>query len=165
MIILGIDPGGNGAFTFMSGDGKIIEIRKMPTMSDNSIDRCEVFNIMKSHKVDMVCIEQCQYTPKMTSGTAIFSFGRNVEIPHSMAVALGLPIMFAHPAKWKRMFGLIKKDKNQSCIVAAQLFPEKRNCFIKSIPNGTSTKNVYYDGTSESALIAEWCRREGGNFD
>lgn len=155
-MILGIDPGVHGAFCFMEDNGKVVKLIKMPLLDNKEIDRVRVKEIMLLMPIDLIAIELCRYTPKLVSAFTAFSFGVNIEIPHSIATTLGFPIEFIDPLKWKKYFNLFKKEKIESCVLVSKKYPELRSSVMKIIP--TKVKPIYYDGVADAILITEFCR-------
>ena len=63
-----------------------------------------------------------------------------------MVEALGLPLSFVSPVKWKKDLGLWGRDKDRSRQLAAETWPARAGWFAR---RGD-------DGIAEAALIALW---------
>ena len=55
--------------------------------------------------------------------TSMFNFGQTFGAIKGICAALGLPIFFVRPAKWKKYFNLINSQKDASRTKAIQIFP------------------------------------------
>ena len=59
--------------------------------------------------------------------TSMFNFGQTFGAIKGICAALGLPIYFVRPAKWKKHFDLINSSKDASRTKVIEMYP-----FIKS---------------------------------
>ena len=105
MRIIGIDPGLSGAIAILE-DNKVIELFDMPVMSD----------------ITMV-VEQVNAMPGQ-GVTSMFNFGQTFGAIKGICAALGLPIFFVRPAKWKKHFELINSSKDASRTKAIEMYPK-----------------------------------------
>ena len=78
-----------------------------------------------------------------------FKFGRSVGVVEGALSALGIPIRWVSPAKWKKAMGL-PADKGAARRRAIELWPDHAHLFAR----------VKDDGRAEAALIAEYGRRQ-----
>ena len=131
MIIIGIDPGINGAISIVENK-KIIEVYDTPTMIDGKknkrqINGAQVTNIIKERlngeKEVVVVVEQVNAMPGQ-GVTSMFNFGQSFGVIKGICSALGLPIYFVRPAKWKKHFNLIKTNKDASRTKVIEVYPE-----------------------------------------
>ena len=131
MIIFGIDPGVSGAISLLENK-KIIEIFDMPTMIDGKknkkqVNGAQVTNIIKerlnSDKETIVVVEHVNAMPGQ-GVTSMFNFGQSFGVIKGICSALGLPIYFVRPTKWKKHFNLIKTNKDASRTKVIQIYPE-----------------------------------------
>ena len=131
MIIIGIDPGINGAISIIENK-KIIEVYDTPTMIDGKknkrqINGAQVTNIFKERlnggKEVVVVVEHVNAMPGQ-GVTSMFNFGQSFGVIKGICAALNLPIYFVRPAKWKKHFNLIKTNKVASRTKVIEVYPE-----------------------------------------
>ena len=131
MIIIGIDPGINGAISIIENK-KILEVYDTPTMIDGKknkrqINSAQVTNIIKERlnkdKEVVVVVEQVHAMPGQ-GVTSMFNFGQSFGVIKGICAALSLPIFFVRPAKWKKYFNLIKTNKDASRTKVIEAYPE-----------------------------------------
>ena len=131
MIIIGIDPGINGAISIIENK-KIIEVYDNPTMIDGKknkrqINGAQVTNIFKERlngeKEVVVVVEHVNAMPGQ-GVTSMFNFGQSFGVIKGICAALNLPIYFVRPAKWKKHFNLIKTNKDASRTKVIEVYPE-----------------------------------------
>ena len=131
MIIIGIDPGINGAISIIENK-KIIEVYDTPTMIDGKknkrqINGAQVTNIFKERlngeKEVVVVVEHVNAMPGQ-GVTSMFNFGQSFGVIKGICAALYLPIYFVRPAKWKKHFNLIKTNKDASRTKVIEVYPE-----------------------------------------
>ena len=134
MIIIGIDPGINGAISVIENK-KILEVYDTPTMIDGKknkrqINSAQVTNIIKERlnidKEVVVVVEQVNAMPGQ-GVTSMFNFGQSFGVIKGICAALGLPIYFVRPSKWKKHFNLIKTNKDASRTKVIEAYPEISN--------------------------------------
>ena len=131
MIIIGVDPGISGAISIIENK-KILEVYDTPTMIDGKknkrqINSAQVTNIIKERlnkeKDVVVVVEQVNAMPGQ-GVTSMFNFGQSFGVIKGICAALGLPIYFVRPTKWKKHFNLIKTNKDASRTKVIQVYPE-----------------------------------------
>ena len=131
MIIIGVDPGISGAISIIENK-KILEVYDVPTMIDGKknkrqINSAQVTNIIKeriiSGKEVVVVVEQVNAMPGQ-GVTSMFNFGQSFGVIKGICAALGLPIYFVRPSKWKKHFNLIKTNKDASRTKVIEAYPE-----------------------------------------
>ena len=130
MKIIGIDPGLSGAIAVMEGN-KIVDIFDMPVMPEgkknkrqgNSAQLVELLkdNIKNNEEVAII-VEQVNAMPGQ-GVTSMFNFGQTFGAIKGICAALGLPIFFVRPAKWKKHFELINSSKDASRTKAIEMYP------------------------------------------
>ena len=134
MIIFGIDPGVSGAISVMENK-KVIEVFDMPTMIDGKknkkqVNGAQVTNIIKekinNSQETIVVVEHVNAMPGQ-GVTSMFNFGQSFGVVKGICSALGLPIYFVRPTKWKKHFNLIKTNKDASRTKAIEMYPEISN--------------------------------------
>ena len=131
MIIIGIDPGINGAISVIENK-KILEVYDTPTMIDGKknkrqINSAQVTNIIKerlnSGKEVVVVVEHVNAMPGQ-GVTSMFNFGQSFGVIKGICAALSIPIYFVRPSKWKKYFNLIKTNKDASRTKVIQAYPD-----------------------------------------
>ena len=131
MIIIGIDPGINGAISIIENK-KILEVYDTPTMIDGKknkrqINSAQVTNIIKERlntdKEVVVVVEHVNAMPGQ-GVTSMFNFGQSFGVIKGICAALNLPIYFIRPTKWKKHFNLIKTNKDASRTKVIEVYPE-----------------------------------------
>jgi len=132
MLIIGIDPGINGAICLFK-DGKIVDVFEMPKMAvgkknKSQVNASQIFNeIQKAVEGEdktkvIAVIEQVSAMPGQ-GVTSMFNFGQSFGILKGICTAMQLPMYFVRPAKWKKYFNLIKSEKDASLTRAIEIFP------------------------------------------
>ena len=140
MLIIGIDPGISGSICFFE-DGKIIDVVEMPTMTEGKknkkqVNGSQIFNeitkrISKFENYEIrVIIEQVSAMPGQ-GVTSMFNFGQTFGAIKGICAALGLPIFFVRPSKWKKHFELINSSKDSSRTKAIEMYPNLSNQLAK----------------------------------
>ena len=133
MLIIGIDPGISGSICFFE-NGRILDVIEMPTMTEGKknkrqVNGSQIYNeILKRIKQvekqeTRVVIEQVSAMPGQ-GVTSMFNFGQSFGVVKGICAALGLPIYFVRPAKWKKHFNLIKTNKDTSRTKVIEAYPE-----------------------------------------
>jgi len=130
MKIIGIDPGLSGGIAVLENN-KVLDIFDMPVMSEgkknkrqlNSAQLVKLIkdNISKNEEVSVV-VEQVNAMPGQ-GVTSMFNFGQTFGAIKGVCAALGLPIFFVRPAKWKKHFELINSSKDSSRTKAIEMYP------------------------------------------
>ena len=130
MRIIGIDPGLSGGIAILD-DSKIFDIFDMPIMSEgkknkNELNSAQLVNIIKRHilpnKETFVIVEQVSAMPGQ-GVTSMFNFGQTFGSIKGICAALGLPIFYVRPAKWKKHFELINSSKDASRTKVIEMYP------------------------------------------
>ena len=133
MLIIGIDPGITGSLCFFD-DGKIIDVIEMPNMPEGKKNKRQVNGAQIYHEIYSriknldkksvkVVIEQVSAMPGQ-GVTSMFNFGQSFGVIKGICAALGLPIHFVRPMKWKKHFNLIKTNKDASRTKVIEIYPE-----------------------------------------
>ena len=130
MIIIGIDPGLSGAIAVLQ-DNKVKNIFEVPVMTEgkknkrqlNSAQMVKIIkdNISKSEET-IVVVEHVNAMPGQ-GVTSMFNFGQTFGAIKGICAAIGLPIFFVRPAKWKKHFDLINSSKDASRTKAIEMNP------------------------------------------
>ena len=112
-------------------NNKVLNIFEIPVMSEgkknkrqlNSAQLVKLLNdnISKNEEVSVV-VEQVNAMPGQ-GVTSMFNFGQTFGAIKGVCAALGLPIFFVRPSKWKKHFELINSSKDSSRTKAIEFFP------------------------------------------
>ena len=138
MKIIGIDPGLSGAIAVLENT-KVLNIFDMPVMSEGKKNKRQLNsallvslireNISKSEEVAIV-VERVNAMPGQ-GVTSMFNFGQTFGAIKGVCAALGLPIFFVRPSKWKKHFELINSSKDASRTKAIEMYPSLSNDLAK----------------------------------
>ena len=130
MRIIGIDPGLSGAIAIIE-DNKIREMFDMPVMSDGKKNKRQLNSALlvklikdniKNLEDTIMVVEQVNAMPGQ-GVTSMFNFGQTCGAIKGICAALGLPIFFVRPAKWKKHFELINSSKDASRTKVIEMYP------------------------------------------
>ena len=86
-------------------------------------------NIYEKEEISVV-VEQVNAMPGQ-GVTSMFNFGQTFGAIKGICAALGLPIFFVRPAKWKKHFELINSSKDASRTKAIEMYPAISNQLSK----------------------------------
>jgi len=130
MIIIGIDPGINGALAVIE-DKKLVEVIDLPTMSEGKknkrqINSAQLAKLISAHKKDnkdiCIIVEQVNAMPGQ-GVTSMFNFGQTFGVIKGITATLEIPIFFVRPSKWKKYFELINASKDASRTKVIEMYP------------------------------------------
>ena len=130
MKIIGIDPGLSGAIAVLE-DNKVLGIYDMPVMADGKkskrqLNSAQLVNIIKQNVSNndelAIIVEQVNAMPGQ-GVTSMFNFGQTFGAIKGVCAALGLPIFFVRPSKWKKYFELINSSKDASRTKVIEMYP------------------------------------------
>ena len=130
MKIIGIDPGLSGAIAVLE-DIKVLSLFEMPVMAEGKknkrqLNSAQLVNIIKENTNDeeeiAVIVEQVNAMPGQ-GVTSMFNFGQTFGAIKGVCAALGLPIFFVRPSKWKKYFELINSSKDASRTKVIEMYP------------------------------------------
>ena len=133
MIIIGIDPGINGAICFFK-KGEVLDVIDMPTMAEGKknkrqVNGQQIFNEF-SKRIELYSNDNIKVVVEKVSAmpgqgvTSMFNFGQSFGVIKGICAAMQLPIFFVTPAKWKKYFDLINTQKDASRTKAIEIFPK-----------------------------------------
>lgn len=145
MIWIGVDPGKHGGYAVIDDRGA----RVYPW--DDTYFVSDMNGVMSRGESVVAAVEKVGAMPGQGT-VSMFNFGKSAGYIEGVLTALGIGYQLVPPARWKKEFSLIGKDKKASVEVCRKLFPEvdlKR----------TERCRTESDGKAESLLIAEWGRR------
>ena len=130
MRIIGIDPGLSGGIAILD-NSKVVELFDMPVMPDGKKNKRQLNNALlvklikdniKNLEDTVMIVEQVNAMPGQ-GVTSMFNFGQTFGAIKGICAALGLPIFFVRPAKWKKHFELINSSKDASRTKAIEMYP------------------------------------------
>ncbi len=130
MKIIGIDPGLSGAIAVLK-DNKVLSINDMPVMAEGKknkrqLNSAQLVALLKgktsSDEEVAVVVEQVNAMPGQ-GVTSMFNFGQTFGAIKGICAALGFPIFFVRPSKWKKHFDLINSSKDSSRTKAIEMYP------------------------------------------
>tara|TARA_B100000674_G_scaffold489141_1_gene502620 strand:- start:283 stop:774 length:492 start_codon:yes stop_codon:yes gene_type:complete len=130
MKIIGIDPGLSGAIAVLE-DVKVLSLFEMPVMAEGKknkrqLNSAQLVNIIKENtngdEEVAVIVEQVNAMPGQ-GVTSMFNFGQTFGAIKGVCAALGLPIFFVRPSKWKKHFELINSSKDASRTKVIEMYP------------------------------------------
>ena len=162
MKIIGIDPGLTGAIAIMQNN-KVLDIIEMPVMSEGKknkrqLNSAQLVSIIKknieSNEEVAVVVEQVNAMPGQ-GVTSMFNFGQTFGAIKGVCAALGLPIFFVRPSKWKKYFELINSSKDSSRTKAIEMYPKLSNQLAKKKDVNKSDAILIARFFSETRLIEE----------
>ena len=130
MKIIGIEQGLNGAIAVLQ-ENKVKEIFDVPVMPEGKKNKRQLNSaqlvkllkdIISDNKEVAVIVENVSAMPGQ-GVTSMFNFGQTFGAIKGICAALGLPIFFVRPAKWKKHFDLINSSKDASRTKAIEMYP------------------------------------------
>lgn len=121
--LLAIDPGNaSGAWAARFGDTGKVAVGDIPSV-DGEMDPAGFSLVVSSVRPDVAIVERVNARP--TDGrSSAFKFGLAAGMARGVIAANGAALHLVTPAKWKRAFGLIGTDKEESRKLALQRFPQ-----------------------------------------
>ena len=133
MLIIGIDPGINGAICFFE-NGEVKDVFEMPTMAEGKknkrqVNGHQIYNEL-SYRIKEYNIKNINVVVEQVSAmpgqgvTSMFNFGQSFGVIKGICAAMQLPIFFVRPVKWKKHFELINTQKDASRTKAIEMFPK-----------------------------------------
>jgi crossover junction endodeoxyribonuclease RuvC len=145
-VFIGIDPGQKGAIGCIFP--LTAQVHDMPEFI--GFDLYWMLRHIQIKDKNIFCIlEAAQAMPKQ-GVTGVFSYGVGYGKIKAVLEILKISFQEVHPAKWKKEFSLIGKDKKDSVKVAKQLFPYL---------DYETERGRLLDGRAEAMLLAEYGRR------
>ena len=151
-VIIGIDPGNNGAIAFLDVEKAKLRIIDMPTFEFEttkkrvSIDPYGIVAEMQRYAdLTHVYMEEVYSSPQMGVVSA-FNFGGGKGKILGIVGAMGLPVTSVKPARWKKDMK-VPADKKAAVQRASQLFPGAAPAF-------KGPRGGVFDGRAEAALLA-----------
>ena len=146
-MIVGFDPGLSGGVAFVSEAGELIDCLDIPVIGEGTQRRVDAANlaaIIRMHSPTRAVIEQVSAMPG-NGVSGMFRFGQSVGALAGACGALGLPVTWVSPSKWKREAGL-DSTAERSRARAIETWPDKAALFSR----------VKDHNRAEAALLARW---------
>ena len=163
-VYVGIDPGKEGAVVRLHvefpGSAQVYDtpVLRSRGSAKTVYDEPEMARVLRQAAAvrdgfhALVVIEKVHAMPRQ-GVTSSFNFGRGFGVVEGVFAAMGRPVTYVSPAKWKKAMGLTA-DKGVSRRRAIEQWPAHGKHFAR----------VKDDGRAEAALIALWHlrQRQGG---
>lgn len=158
MLVVGIDPGLDGAIALYSPGAALLSVHDMPTLATGkgaagrTVNGRAIHDLLYPYRavVTAASVEQVGGVGKQSAARS-FQFGLGTGIVHGVLHSLGIGFTLVPPQTWKRHFGLKRQAeetdshfKARSRAVATQRFP----LFSEYWPLAK------HDGRAEAFLIA-----------
>ena len=162
MIVVGIDPGLNGAIAVLQ-DKKVLSITDMPVMADGKknkrqLNNAQLAEILRKNTSEgdeiSIVVEQVNAMPGQ-GVTSMFNFGQTFGAIKGVCAALQLPIFFVRPSKWKKYFELINSSKDSSRTKAIEMYPYLSDQLAKKKDVNKSDAILIARFFSDTRLIEE----------
>lgn len=166
-MIAGIDPGLDGALAFLDPQScRIVAMIGMPALKlakgkgmRRQISPQSLAVLIEDHilglTINKVYIERVSSSPQM-GVTSAFQFGRGFGVVEGIIAALGWPVEYVTPAKWKRAMA-VPAAKDDARMRACQLLPKDAELWT---PRRGFATEAQCSGRAEAALIALYGARE-----
>jgi crossover junction endodeoxyribonuclease RuvC len=123
-IVMGIDPGINGAWGTCL-DGTALQADDLPTTGDKKkrvLDASALSSIIKKIAPSLVVVESVHAMPRQ-GVSSTFRFGQAFGTIIGIVCALHIRLALVTPQAWKKYFGLTQ-DKNDSRQLAMEIMPD-----------------------------------------
>lgn len=163
-VTFGIDPGLTGAIAVL-GDGEVQCILDMPVMEvgkHNEVDAKLLARYLRESREAnsgayfSACLERVGARPG-DGGTSAFRFGEGFGKVKSVLEVMGIPFVMPVPAQWKRYYGLIGKEKDESRQLALKRFPGAAHRMQRKKDHGRAEAALlalYHDNTDHAGRNA-----------
>ena len=168
-LVVGIDPGKDGALVALDFEGKAKRIcltKEMFTLpvgkgSRREYDAAAMANcLVELHAlfgVELVVIEKQQARPG-NGVSSMFSLGFGTGLWHGVVAALGIPMQVVHPKTWQKR---VLKDvpgqgKGRAILLCKQRLP--------TVCLTPGRKRKPHDGIADASCMALYALLDGGHF-
>jgi crossover junction endodeoxyribonuclease RuvC len=161
-VVVGIDPGLDGAIAFVPCDGSTFWVIDMPTVTVTGSKRnqrhvepallaAEIATAKLDHR--LVAVVEAQHAMPGQGVSSCYTIGEGYGMIVGVLAALHIQYSRVAPAKWKRDMGLpTGADKDSSRAMALRLWP--------ALAGSLGRKRDH--GRAEALLIAKWYMRSMG---
>lgn len=158
MRVAGVDPGGSGALALLEGPS-LIAVTDMPIFvvtrgkgSGKELDAHGLRQLLETWAPDVLWFEKVG--PMSTDGAMeAFRFGDLSGGAKAICKLFSKRFEPVLPQTWKKEMGLIGKTKDDSRVMATNMWPAAAGEFRRKMD----------EGRAEAALIAEYGRRQLNN--
>lgn len=143
-LLVGCDPGFNGALALLTDGGDLVDLFDMPIVEVGTKKRISAPLIaakLRDWKPDYAVIELVGAMPGNGS-VSMFNFGYGAGQIEGVCIGCGISVAFVRPQAWKQAIR-VTKDKGSSRLMAQRLWPAHAEKFAR----------VMDDGRAEAALI------------
>jgi crossover junction endodeoxyribonuclease RuvC len=151
-MIVGIDPGINGAAAALWRERGFITVIDLPTGLDSKLRRQiapdELLAWLRAMAPERIVMENVHSLPR-EGVTSAFRFGVAVGMIKAMSLLVVPDLELVEPAVWKEYFQLPGGDKEASRKMALRLFPDLNEFLTRKKDHQRA----------EAALIARWALR------
>lgn len=163
-VTFGIDPGLTGAIAILA-DGDVDSLIDMPTLQvgtfrevDASLLAAYLRGARQRHAgaYFSACLERVGARPG-DGGTSAFRFGEGFGKVKSVLEVLAIHYVMPVPAQWKRYYGLIGKEKDESRLLALTRFPSTAHYLQRKKDHGRAEAALlalYHDNTDHAGRNA-----------
>ena len=154
-MIAGFDPGAGGGLALLTDGGDLLAVDDMPVVEIRGRKRvaaAELARRVGEWAPRLAVIEQTGAMPKQ-GVSSTYAFGYASGLIEGVCAGMGIPVVFALPAVWKRALK-VTADKGACRLMAQRLWPTHAASFAW----------VRDDGRAEAALVgfygrAQWQRQ------
>ena len=146
---LGVDPGQAGGLAILDGRQAIVAARRMPLLRAGSkkiVDGYELSRWLARYDVEQAVIEAVHAMPRQ-GVTSSFQFGRMLGAVEAVVGALGVPVHYVAPSRWKGALRL-SSDKRASLDAFRLRFGAEAAAKY--------TPKLADEGVAEAALLAAY---------
>ena len=131
-MIISIDPGLTGAYAFFF-DRDLVNVFDMPISAKangkgNQLNAVLLSQNLDEWAIDKAIVERVHAMPKQ-GVTSVFGFGRTLGVIEGILAARNIPIEWITPQKWKKIHGIIGKDKDAARTLVIEQYPNKADWF------------------------------------
>lgn len=163
MIVLGCDPGLDGAIAVYRPHDDVLQCHKMPTLRVKAgSDRRVMDDVELARLVDVICKDGVPTLcviegvgPGQSKGTvASFHLGANFGVLRGVIAANFIPVEFVAPRTWKKALKIpAGADKQFSIGAASRAFPRSAGQW------SSGGRQAQREGAAEAALLALYGHR------
>lgn len=140
-MIIGVDPGKNGAAAYISSNGDLTKVYPF----SKQLERCREYVFHASVYISAIYIERVSASPNMGVVSA-FTFGRYAEAVESAARAHSqIKTVKVRPQTWQEALGCFAKGKKSVLYQKAkELFPEAHKNKVFNRSSADAVLIAYY---------------------
>ncbi len=130
-IHVSVDPGTSGAYALFH-DGVLTDVEDVPTLARKSggdaidgyaLHRALRIIVQTNHGAAFHAFMELTGAMPGQGVSSTWKFGNASGRVEGVLQSLGFPITYVSPAKWKKAFGLIGRDKDCARTMAVERFP------------------------------------------